>query len=201
MCIAAFASFVDVVWLSAELQRQLFRRGHVVGLHQFLLLSWPGFACRERLFKYWRRRRSDGGPFVEFLTEEIGFEAQEDLCTLNLPEVEALRGHFFGIGHHRIDIRPYEVSKRLRGRDDFLQYFFLLGLKGQVRDFNLPILEVFELGASCITRDLDAIIAYWAGIMVIFFDLATGDFEAFAVVPVAWSAKTRLHEYYDSHHS
>ena len=73
--IAALASFVDIVRFSTELQRQIFRRRHVVGLHQFLLLSWPGFACRERLFKYRRRRRSDGGPFVEFLTEEIGFEA------------------------------------------------------------------------------------------------------------------------------
>ena len=44
LCIAAFASFVDVVRLGTELQRQLFRRGHVVGLHQFLLLGWPWFA-------------------------------------------------------------------------------------------------------------------------------------------------------------
>ena len=44
LCIAAFASFVDVVRLGTELQRQLFRRGHVVGLHQFLLLGWPRFA-------------------------------------------------------------------------------------------------------------------------------------------------------------
>ena len=44
LCIAPFSSFVDVVRLSTELQRQLFGRGHVVGLHQFLLLCWPRFA-------------------------------------------------------------------------------------------------------------------------------------------------------------
>lgn len=194
LCIATFASFVDVVWLSAELQRQLFRRVHVVGLHQFLLLSWPRFASGERLFEYWRRGRSDGGPFVELLTEEIGLKSQEDLCTLDFPEVKALRGYFFRVGHHWIDIRPYKVSKCLRRRNYFLQYFLFLRLKGQVRDFSLPILEVFELRASCITRDLDAIIAYWAGVVVIFFDLTTGYFEAFAMVPVANSANTHINE-------
>lgn len=201
LCIAAFASFVDVVWLSTELQRQIFRRVHVVGLHQFLLLCRPRFASGKRLLKYWGRSRSDGGPFVELLTEEISFEAQEDLCTLDLSKVEALRGHFFRIGHHWIDVRPYKVSKCLRGSNDFLQYFLLLGLKGQLRDLGLPILKVFELGTSCITRDFDTIIAYRAGIMIVFFDLATGNFEALAMVPVAESVNTHLDEYYISHHS
>lgn len=131
---------------------------------------------------------------MELLTEEIGLKSQENLCTLDFPEIEALRGYFFGIGHHWIDIRPYEISECLRRRDDILQYFLLLGLKGQVGDFSLPILEVFELGASCITRDLDAIIAYWAGVVIIFFDLTTGYLEAFAMVPVANSANTHINE-------
>lgn len=74
--IAAFASFVDVVWLGTELQRQLFRSVHVMGLHQFLLLGRPRLASGKRLFKHWRGRRSDWGPFVELLTKKISFEAK-----------------------------------------------------------------------------------------------------------------------------
>ena len=201
LCVAAFASFVDVVWFSTKLQGQLFRSVNVVSLHQFLLLCRPRFASGKRMFKDWGRGRSDGGPFVELLTEEISFEAQENLCALDLSKIKALSSHFFRIGHHRIDIRPYEVSKCLCGSNDVLQYFLLLGLKGQVRDLSLPILKVFELGASCITRDLDAIIAYWAGIIVILFDLTTGNFEALAMVPVAKLAILQINEYNNSHHS
>ena len=115
LCIAAFACFIDVVRFSTELQRQIFRRGHVMGLHQFLLLGRPRFASREGLLKYRRRCRSDRGPFVELLTEEIRLEAQENLCTLDLSKIETLRRHFFRVGHDRIDIRTYEVPKCLRG--------------------------------------------------------------------------------------
>lgn len=201
MRIAALASLVVDVLLGTKLQRKVFRVGHVVRLHQFLLLGRPRLASRKGLLKHGGWRRSDWGPFVQLLPKEVGFEAQEDLCPLDLSEIEALCGHFFWVGHHRIDIRPYEVSKCLRGRNDFLQYFFLLGLKGQVGDLSLPILKVFELGTSCITRDLDAIVAYRAGVIVVFFDLATGDFEAFAVVPIDRSVNRHLNEQCLSHHS
>ena len=118
--VAAFASFIDVVGLSTELQRQLFRSVHVVRLHQFLLLGRPRLARGKRLLKYWRRRRSNRGPFVELLTKEIGLEAQKNLCTLDLPEIKSLRGHFFRVGHHWIDIRPDEVSKCLCSSNYFL---------------------------------------------------------------------------------
>ena len=67
---------------------------------------------------------------MELLTEEVGFETQENLCTLDLSKIESLSGHFFRICHHGIDVWPHEVSKRLRSRKDFLQYLFFLGLKG-----------------------------------------------------------------------
>ena len=145
-------------------------------LHQFLLLSRSRLASGKRLLKYWRRRRSDRGPFVELLTKEVGFKAQEDFCTLDFSKIKALRGHLFRICHHWIDVRPYEIAECLRGSNDFLQYFLLLGLKGQIRDLSLPILKIFEFGASCIARDLDAIIAYGAGVIVILLDLAAGNF-------------------------
>ena len=138
---------------------------------------------------------------MELLAKKVGLEAQENLCTLDLPKIKALRSHFLGISHHRIDIGPYEISKRLCGSNDFLQYFLLLRLKGQSRDLSLPILKVFKLGASCVTRDLDAIIAYRASVIVVFFDFASSDFEAFAMVPVAKSVDTHLGEYRFSHHS
>lgn len=126
---------------------------------------------------------------MEFLPKEISLEAQEDFCPLDLSKIKALRCHFFRIGHDWIDIRPYKVSKCLGSRNDLLQYFLFLGLKGQVRDLGLPILKVFKLRTSCITGDLDAIVAYRAGVIVIFFDLATGNFEAFAMVPIGKLAK------------
>ena len=80
---------------------------------------------------------------MELLTEEICLEAEENLCTLDLPKIETLRGHFFRIGHYWINVRTYEVSKCLRRGNDFFQYFLLLGLKGQIRDLSLPVLKVF----------------------------------------------------------
>ena len=170
-------------------------------LHQFLLLGRPRFASRKRLLKYRRRRRSDRGPFVELLTKEVGFEAQENLCTLDLSKIEALRGHFFRIGHYWIDIRPHKVSKCLRSRNDFVQDFFFFGLKGQVGDFSLPILKIFKLGTSCITRDLDPIVAYRAGVIVIFLDLATGNFKALAMVPIGQSENIDQSKHSVPHHS
>ena len=170
-------------------------------LHQLLLFSWPRLAGGQRLLKYWRRMRSNGGPFVELLAEKISFEAQKNLCTLDLSKIEALRGNLFRVGHYRIDIRPYEVSKCFCGSNDFLQYFLLFRLKGQVRDLSLPILKVFKFGASSIARDLDAIIAYRASVIVILFDLATSNFQALAVVPVANSANIQLIGDDNPHHS
>ena len=121
---------------------------------------------------------------MELLTKEVSFEAQKNLCSLDLSQIKALCCHFFRIGHHWIDVRPHEVSKCLRSSNNFVQYFFFLGLKGQLRDLSLPILKVFKLGASCITRNLDAIVAYRAGVIIILFDLATGNFEALSMVPV-----------------
>ena len=161
-------------------------------LHQFLLLSRPRLACGKRLFEYWRWRRSNRSPFVELLTKKVGLEAQKNLCTLYLPKIKPLRGDFFRISHHRIDIRPYKVSECLCCSNNLLQYFLLLWLERQLWDLSLPILKVFKLGASCITRDLDTIIAYRAGVIVIFFDLATGNLEALPVVPVAKVSKNTL---------
>ena len=199
--IAAFASFVDVVWLGTELQRKLFRSGHVMRLHQFLLLSRPRLASGKRLLEYWGRCRSDWSPFVKLLTKEVSFETQKNLCPLDLSKIKALCCHFFRVGHHWIDVRPHEVSKCFCSSNNVLQYFFFLGLKGQVRDLSLPVLKVFKLGTSCITRDLDAIVADRASVIVIFFDLATGNFEALSMVPMGKSGNVRLNEHSVAHHS
>lgn len=47
----------------------------------------------------------------------------------------------------------------------------------------MPFDEIFELGARGVARDFDAPVADWAGVFFVFFYFATGDFEAFAVVP------------------
>lgn len=65
----------------------------------------------------------------------------------------------------------------------------------------MPILKIFKLGTSCITRNLDAIVANWAGVIVIFLDLATGNFEALAMVPIEQSEVIHQSEHSVSHHS
>lgn len=139
---------------------------------------------------------------MKLLTKEVRFEAQEDFRPLNLSKIKTLCCHFLWIGHHWVNIRPHEVSKCLRSSNDFIQDFLFLRLKRQISDLGLPILKVFKLGTSRIARDLDAIVAYWAGVIVIFFDLATGNFETLSMVPVDKSAIT-MHqsEHSISHHS
>ena len=42
--IAAFPSFVDIVWLSAKLERKFIGRADIVLLHQLLLLGGTWFS-------------------------------------------------------------------------------------------------------------------------------------------------------------
>ena len=50
---------------------------------------------------------------MQFLAEEIGFEAEQDFGTFNLTEPEALGSHFFRVGHDWVDVGSHVVSEGL----------------------------------------------------------------------------------------
>lgn len=77
----------------------------------------------------------------------------------------------------------HKFSKSFGRGDDLFQYFFLFRLEGQARNLSLPVDQVFKLRASCITRDLDTVIANGARVVVIFLNLATSDLKALAMIP------------------
>ena len=120
---------------------------------------------------------------MKLLAKEICFEAQQDLGPFDLAKVEPLRRDLFWICHHRIDVWSHKFSKSFGRGDDLFQYFFLFRLEGQARNLSLPVDQVFKLRASCITRDLDTVIANGAGVVVIFLNLATSDLKALAMIP------------------
>jgi hypothetical protein len=94
-----------------------------------------------------------------------------------------LRGHLFGVGHDRVDVWSHEVSKSLRRRDDLVEYLFLFRLEWQTRNLTLPFDQVFKLGASCITGNLDPVVTDRASIVVVLFDLAPSYLKALAMIP------------------
>lgn len=76
------------------------------------------------------------------------------------------------------------VAEVLSVVDDTSQHVFFFWLERQYLDFVLPLNEVFKLGPSGVARNLDAPVTYWTSVFLIFFYLATRDFETFAVIPV-----------------
>ena len=120
---------------------------------------------------------------MDFLTEEVCLEAQKDLGTLDLTEIEALCRYFSRVGHHRIDMRAQEVSKGLSGGHDIFKYRFLFGLEGQIGNLLLPKYQVFELWTGCVTRDFDSIVADRAIIFVVFLNFPPSNLETFAMIP------------------
>ena len=120
---------------------------------------------------------------MKLLAKEICFEAQQYLGSFDLAKVKPLRRDLLRIGHYWVDVWSHELSKIFGRGDDIFQYFFLFRLKRQTRNLSLPVDQVFKLRASCITRDLDTVVANGTGVVVIFFNLATSDLKAFAMIP------------------
>ena len=56
----------------------------------------------------------------------------------------------------------------------------------------MPILKVFELRTSSVTRNLDAVVADWTSILVVLLDFPTGNFETFPVVPIGYQLTVEL---------
>lgn len=129
---------------------------------------------------------------MKLLAKEVCFEAKQDLGSFDLAKVKTLRRDLFRIGHHWIDVWSHELSKSFGRGDDFFQYFFFFRLEGQTRNLSLPVDQVFKLWASCITRDLDTVVANGAGVVVVFFDLATSDLQALAMIPGKESIPSEL---------
>ena len=126
---------------------------------------------------------------MELLSEEVGFIGEQDVSTFDLAEVETLSGDFVRCCHDRIGEGTNEISKVLSLVNNVLNSTLLLRLEGQAGYLRLPILKVFELRSSCITRYLDSMVTDWTGVFVLLLQFATRDFQAFPMIPIGLSAK------------
>ena len=121
---------------------------------------------------------------MELLSEEVGFVGEQDVGTFDLAEVETLSRDFVGCCHDRIGKGTNEISEVLCLVNNVLNSTFLLWLEGQAGNLRLPVLQVFELWSSCITRYLDSMVTDRTGVFVLFLQFATRDLEAFPMIPM-----------------
>lgn len=120
---------------------------------------------------------------MEFLAKEIRLLRKQNLGTFDFAEIETLGGDLLRCDHHWVGVGLHEFPELLACRDDLLKRIFFLRLKRERSNLHLPVLEVFQLGTSCITGDLHSPVADGARIFVVFLEFSAGDFEAFAVIP------------------
>lgn len=81
---------------------------------------------------------------MNFLPKIIRFKGKEDFCPFHLPEIEDLCGDFFG-SHARSGVYEWshEVPERCCLINNRLQNLFFFGLEREVRNFGLPIEQLF----------------------------------------------------------
>ena len=126
--VARLALLGEVVLLGAKMLRKIIRIGDTQTTHLLLLFRWTRFACRQGRLEHRRWHWSNGLPFVQLLTEEVGLMGKENLGAFDLAEIEALCRHFLSRDHHGVDERLHEVPERLARGNELLEdgFFFRL---------------------------------------------------------------------------
>lgn len=181
--VTAFPSLCEIVLSGTKLLRKIVRIVNAKLGHHLLLFGWPRFSGGKGIFKHWRRFGSNGCPFMELLAKEICLIGQQDLSPFNFAKVEALSGDLLGSSHHRIGVGTHEVSKVLSCTDDFVEHFFFIRLEWKILYIILPVLQVFKLGTSCISWNLDPPVADGTGILIVFLDFTASYLQALAMIP------------------
>jgi hypothetical protein len=74
--------------LGTQMRRKIFWTLDAQLRHYFLLLCRAWFARRQGLLQYWWWFRSNRGPFMDLLAEEIRLIRQQHLGALDLAQVE-----------------------------------------------------------------------------------------------------------------
>jgi hypothetical protein len=133
---------------------------------------------------------SDWAPLVQLLAEEVGLVREQYLRTLDLSQVETLRVGLCLGGENGVAVSRYVVSELLAVVDDLSQNIFLLGLEGKSQNLLEPRYQIFKLRSRGITRDLDAPVADWAGVLVFVLDFTSGNLQTLSMVPGAWVSAT-----------
>ena len=173
----------ECVLFGAKLGRKIGRVTDTVLRHQLLLFRGTGLAGGKRLVQ---DRRCSGGnrsPFMELLPEEIGFVGQQDFGSLDLPEIKPLRGDLLGRHHDWVCVGAHEITEGLRRAHDLFERVFFFGLEGQGMDLGLPVLQVFQLRPSSVSRYFDTPVTDWASKSIVLLDLTARNLETTTVVP------------------
>ena len=191
--VTAFSSFCKIMLSGTKLLRKVVWIVNAKLGHHLLLFGRAWLSSRKRIFKDRRRLGCNWCPFMELLAEEICLIGQQDLGPFNFAQVETLRGHLLGSGHHWISIRTHKVSKVLSRGDDILEYVFFIGLERKIVYVILPVLQLFKLGTSCIAWNFDAPITNWTRVFVIFLHFTASYLETLAMVP-DWNGQTWIEE-------
>lgn len=123
---------------------------------------------------------------MQTLAEIVGLRGKEDVGAFKLAWMEAKKADLFY--SWRLYTRLYEwveiLSEILAMLAYACQSLFLLGLERQSLQLALLSLQILQRRTSCVSRNLDAPVANWAGKLLVFLHLATGDLKTFAVVPL-----------------
>jgi hypothetical protein len=122
-------------------------------------------------------------PLVQFLAEEVGLGSQQNLGTLNLPQVEALGLSLIPCRQNGVAVCRNMIPERLGIFDNLPQKLLLLRLEGQTRNLVVPLGEVFKARSRSVSRYFHSPITYGTCILVFLLDLPTGDLQTFAMVP------------------
>lgn len=181
-CLTGFA-LLEGMRFGAKSLRKFLRIINTMLSHQLLQFGWSRLSSRLRDFQNGRCLGRNWGPFMQLLSKEVGLVRQQNLSAFNLSKIEPLGIRFIGCGENWVAERRDDSTEIRRICDDVLEHFFFIWLERKIRDLVLPQLQVFQLWSSCVTRDFDSPVANRASVLFIFFDFATSNLEAFAVIP------------------
>src|SRR3569833_657781 len=156
------------------------RRGRRVGPAR----RGRGRAAREgQARRLGRRGGRHGAPLEQLLAEVIRLISQQDLGSLDLPQVEALRLGLAGRREDGVAVRRDVRAEILGVIDNPLEHLLLLRLERERRDLLVPADQRLQRGARCVSWYLDPPVADRACVLIILLDLAASYFQALAVVP------------------
>lgn len=131
-----------------------------------------------------RRPIGHWSVLVNFLSEKIGLIREQDFSPFNLSQIKYLGGHFFCSHTRRIGRKGVN---RLSKCGCLLYYVvencFFVWLERQVRYFGLPFTQILKLGTGGVSRDLNAPIANWTGVVVNFLNPSSSYLQALPVIP------------------
>lgn len=123
---------------------------------------------------------------MNLLAEEVRLVGQQNFRAFNLPQIENQGGNFLGGCTRGVGEAMQEISECKRFADNAIQDILLVWLERESSNLGLPVLQVLQLWAGCIARNLLSPITDRTSVFIKLFDFAPSNLEAFAMVPVKY---------------